>query len=110
MKTWEDTVIVECICDAYGHEPFHSPPNILGQEDKEWHHCYECDSFNSGKKAQAKATWEAASREIGEALCILVGNLMLKDMEKGKELGEQMRPLMELCQKNAGITFKIKEG
>ena len=59
---------------------------------------------------QAKATWEAASREIGEALCILVGNLMLKDMEKGKELGEQMRPLMELCQKNAGITFNIKEG
>ena len=63
MKTWEDTVIVECICDAYGHEPFHSPPNILGQEDKEWHHCYECDASNRGKKAQAKASYEAGLQE-----------------------------------------------
>ena len=38
-------------------------------------------------------------KEIGEAICILVGNTMLKDMEAGKLLGEQLRPIFDLCKR-----------
>jgi hypothetical protein len=45
------------------------------------------------------------AEDIGGKLCILVGNLMLEDMDKGKLLGEQLRPMFSLCQAKAGITF-----
>ena len=46
---------------------------------------------------QDEISFQAGLQEVGEALCILIGNTMLKDMEKGKELGEQLRPIIELC-------------
>lgn len=48
-------------------------------------------------KAQDDRTRNATLQEVGEAICCLVGNLMLEDMEKGKLLGEQLRPILALC-------------
>ncbi len=39
--------------------------------------------------------YKAGKREVSEAICCLVGNLMLKDIEQGRILGEQLRPIME---------------
>jgi len=43
--------------------------------------------------------FKAGKQEIGEAICILVGNTMLRDMESGKLLGEQLRPIIDLCKR-----------
>ena len=56
---------------------------------------------NCGAEAQAEITWAIAFKEakwqIGEALCSLVGNAMLEDWEKGKVLGDQLRPMFNWC-------------
>jgi len=44
-------------------------------------------AFDESKK---QAKWQ-----VGEQLCYLIGNLMLKDMEAGKLLAEQLREYMK---------------
>lgn len=58
------------------------------------------DVFRSIAERQAEITSKAVKQEIGEAICILVGNTMLEDMEKGVLLGEQLRPIFERCKIN----------
>ena len=51
-------------------------------------------SFKAGQK---QARWE-----VGGELCCLIGNIMLKDMEAGKLLGEQLKEYMKHYLKEYG--------
>lgn len=55
--------------------------------------------YKTISERQAEISFKAGKKEVGEAICILVGNLMLEDMDKGKLLGEQLRPIFDLCKR-----------
>ena len=53
-----------------------------------------------------KEVEQAIRREaqtIGEAVCCLVGNVMIDNMDKGKELGDFLKPIFKMCRVHAGL-------
>jgi hypothetical protein len=57
---WHDTMEHECICEMYHFKPFYSPWDT---EQKELHHCYECNAYNNGKFKQAEISFKAGKTE-----------------------------------------------
>ena len=77
--------------------------------------CANCDTplLNEGKLQEARMSgWDAAEEftgarveeakreertDIWEGLCVFIGNLMLEDMDAGKLLGQQLKPIFNRC-------------
>jgi hypothetical protein len=74
-----------------------------------WQRFYVMDvNMQSQEKQVAEAKTEAY-REVGESLCCLIGNTMLKNTEQGKLLGDQLSVTVKWLQEKSGIK-PVKEG
>jgi len=78
-------------CNGEG-EIFHR-----GEADtlKAWSKCKVCKG--TGKVSRDERIRKEERTDIGEGICVLVGNLMLEDEEAGKLLGEQLKPIFGRC-------------